>query len=372
MKKTEFYNPNNFNATHSAVAYLLFFAVQLLVSFFIASMMQGKVVDDIAPYECFATVLLGLGMLLIVLLMSFFAKTNAVNGGGFLHRKGLGQDCLMAVVGTVGLVVILSPLADTFSGYFDDIRSYYSLPKPDYSQLFGNGIWTVIYIFILTPLFPAIFEELLFRGVIMRGFQEFGKVTAVVLSALLFALAHGSVDRFVYQFLMGLYLGFLMTETGSIFVSGLTHFTNNLFAEIYAILLNYETTEAMTKNEMLYQNMVSSLTGIFCSILGVCLVVYATVYFVKRTRRDVRQKNGNVRMDAVFLRRDAVLGTVEERKAWFETGELTDKSEERQVFLLGKKQIKINGKSNKTAFYICFTLGLIVAVGLIALDFIAV
>lgn len=67
----------------------------------------------------------------------------------------------------------------------------------------------------------------MFRGVILKGFMQFGKMPAVILSALLFALAHGSYQQFIYQFLVGLVIGALVVETKNIVVGMVAHFANN-------------------------------------------------------------------------------------------------------------------------------------------------
>jgi len=74
---------------------------------------------------------------------------------------------------------------------------------------------------------PAICEELLFRGLILSGLRRYGSWPAIVISSLLFALAHASIYRLLPTFCLGLLLGHVVQRTGSIACSMLVHALNN-------------------------------------------------------------------------------------------------------------------------------------------------
>lgn len=65
-----------------------------------------------------------------------------------------------------------------------------------------------LYVCIAAP----ISEELLFRGLILRGFMPFGKKFAIFASAALFGLYHGNLVQIPFAFLVGLILGFTAAE----------------------------------------------------------------------------------------------------------------------------------------------------------------
>lgn len=81
---------------------------------------------------------------------------------------------------------------------------------------------------LVLALTPAICEEVLFRGALLRGLMtRFGKGTAVALSAVLFGLFHLSIYRFVPTLVLGLILGYLAVVSRSLWTSVVFHFTNN-------------------------------------------------------------------------------------------------------------------------------------------------
>ena len=76
---------------------------------------------------------------------------------------------------------------------------------------------------ILAPLW----EELLFRGYVLRTLRPYGKRFAVMGSGVLFGLFHGNLLQTPYAVLMGLVLGYLTVEY-SIHWAVLLHLFNNL------------------------------------------------------------------------------------------------------------------------------------------------
>jgi hypothetical protein len=74
-------------------------------------------------------------------------------------------------------------------------------------------------------------EELLFRGLLLRGFLlRYGPRNALVLTALLFAVVHLNPWSLPSIFLAGLLLGWLVLRTGSLWCAWLAHGVYNLTA----------------------------------------------------------------------------------------------------------------------------------------------
>ena len=86
------------------------------------------------------------------------------------------------------------------------------------------SLWKLWLVMAITP---AICEELLFRGLIFSGLRRYGAWPAIVISSLLFALAHASIYRLLPTFCLGLLLGYVVLRTGSIYCSMLIHALNN-------------------------------------------------------------------------------------------------------------------------------------------------
>lgn len=80
----------------------------------------------------------------------------------------------------------------------------------------------------LVALTPAMCEEALFRGPILRGLSSrLQPVAAIALTGLFFGLFHVQIERIVPTALLGILLSWLALTTGSIVPSMLAHFVNN-------------------------------------------------------------------------------------------------------------------------------------------------
>lgn len=71
--------------------------------------------------------------------------------------------------------------------------------------------------FFLLVVVAPVTEEVLFRGLILRGFlANYSKRRAILLSALLFAVMHTNPWQFIATFVAGVLLAWLLVETGSL------------------------------------------------------------------------------------------------------------------------------------------------------------
>ena len=81
---------------------------------------------------------------------------------------------------------------------------------------------------LLMAVLPAICEELAFRGFILSGLRHMGhKWRAILVSSLLFGVAHGVVQQSVMAVLFGMILGYLAVQTGSLLPCMTFHAVHN-------------------------------------------------------------------------------------------------------------------------------------------------
>lgn len=93
--------------------------------------------------------------------------------------------------------------------------------------------------FLYTAVFAPVGEELIYRGLVMRQFQKYGNVFAIVVSAALFGVMHANLFQMIFAFLTGLVLGYTAAEF-SLRWSIVLHLVNNLvFGELLGWLMGY-------------------------------------------------------------------------------------------------------------------------------------
>ncbi|MDY6367233.1 MAG: type II CAAX endopeptidase family protein [Clostridia bacterium] len=89
---------------------------------------------------------------------------------------------------------------------------------------------------------PAVFEELFFRGVLLSCLKNTGIILSSVITALFFALYHGSAAQLIYQFIYGFFLSVMTWRANSVYPAIISHFLNNfavLSFEYFGIAVNF-------------------------------------------------------------------------------------------------------------------------------------
>ncbi|MCL4811549.1 MAG: ABC transporter permease subunit [Vicinamibacteraceae bacterium] len=127
-------------------------------------------------------------------------------------------------------------------------------------------LWTT---WLFVALLPAVCEELLFRGFIMRGLRRLGMWPAIVISALLFGLAHASIYRLLPTFALGIVLGYAAWRTGSIVTSMAVHALNNGLVATLAREPQWAERLGLGSTEVSWQ---ATLLGVAGLAAGVALV----------------------------------------------------------------------------------------------------
>ncbi len=106
----------------------------------------------------------------------------------------------------------------------------------------------MVNIFVIA-LLPAIGEELIFRGILLRLFKEWFKNmhVAIIVSAFAFSFIHFQFYGFIPRMLLGIVFGYLLYWSGSILLPMLAHFINNAFAVTAYYFM--KDTEMLEKTE---------------------------------------------------------------------------------------------------------------------------
>jgi len=125
----------------------------------------------------------------------------------------LGLEGLMRRIDLGAAIKARQALSDNI------FKAYMDMPGFSYF-LFG---------LLVMAIAPAVSEELLFRGIIMRFAQKrsAGIATPIFVSGLLFALIHADVYGFIPIFVSGVFLGTVYYLTGSLWCSMLAHGLHN-------------------------------------------------------------------------------------------------------------------------------------------------
>jgi hypothetical protein len=126
-----------------------------------------------------------------------------------------------------------------------------------------NFSFKEILISILVYIIVAIEEEVLFRGYVLRNFMySFNKYIALIMSSLLFALAHGfnpNMDWFSYLdlFLAGVLLGISYIYTKNLWFPIALHFSWNFFQTLFGFNVSGQKFYSLIEFKITNKNIIN-------------------------------------------------------------------------------------------------------------------
>lgn len=134
----------------------------------------------------------------------------------------------------------------------------------DSAQVNTNDPTMWLYVCIAGP----VTEELIFRGLLMRSLEPYGKKFAILTSGIIFGLFHGSPIQTPYAFLVGLVLGYVAMEYNIIWAMVLHILNNMLLGDLLPRILSFLP--------------LSTADMIIWIMLGVCALVAVVILIVRR------------------------------------------------------------------------------------------
>ncbi len=148
---------------------------------------------------------------------------------------------------------------------------------------------------LLIGLLPAFCEELTFRGFVLSGFRHMGhKWRAIAFTAFFFAVAHPLLEQKINAFFLGIMLGYLAVQTGSVWTPMVYHCVHNS--------LLYLSKRTGVLEQILTDDLYAGLALCIGTLLAVVIVFRFTELKYGRTKEEALQE---------AMRRDAAQSLVE-------------------------------------------------------------
>lgn len=97
--------------------------------------------------------------------------------------------------------------------------------------------------FVYLAVFPAVFEELMTRGIVLGELLPYGKGFAIIASGVLFGLMHMNPVQLPFAFIAGCAMAYAVVYCGTLRVSVAVHFANNLLSVFLTALPNFISAE---------------------------------------------------------------------------------------------------------------------------------
>ena len=175
--------------------------------------------------------------------------------------------------------------------FINSIINYSEFSSQVFWNVELNKPYQIAFYVVSYAVIPALVEEILFRGTVCRVLCVYGKGTAVVISAVLFALMHTNIEQLLYTFVAGLFFGWLYVETKSVIFPILMHFLNNFISVMGEILYqNSAPTVYEAYNSL--ADIVILIIGLICCVVFLLFVKQGKIVFKKGIEMKP-DENGN-------------------------------------------------------------------------------
>lgn len=135
------------------------------------------------------------------------------------------------IISAVGMCMLSNIINSYVLTFFSEI----GLSVPDTPQTMVNTPASLAINLFTLAVLPALLEEMIYRGCILRTLRPYGNWFAVIISSMLFSLMHGNLRQIPFAFIVGLVLGLLYVVTDNIWMPIAVHFTNNAIS----VLMEY-------------------------------------------------------------------------------------------------------------------------------------
>jgi membrane protease YdiL (CAAX protease family) len=135
------------------------------------------------------------------------------------------------------------------------------IPTPDFLKNLVNSEFTSDYVpsFVLIVIAAPVFEELIFRSLILDGLLErYSHLNSILASSFLFGFVHLNPQQFVVAFIIGIFMGWVYLKTRSVVLTMIIHATLN-FVGFISIVLNKEKIVAFDETAALYGGLIPAI-----------------------------------------------------------------------------------------------------------------
>jgi len=211
-------------------------AIQLLIQA-VASLLLNKIIVIGAEYYLFRSAIYVLTSALPMAVIVFLMKKNRISAPP-LKKFCTRGEIILSVIGASALIFAFGLV---YKKVFPSVSE--GIPLTLNSAPHEHLLAILSFV-----LFPALLEEMFFRGCVARYASVAGRPVAIIVSALSFALVQYSSTSFPYAFVTGLFLGTLYFQTGKLKYAVISHFlvrfTEYMFT-VARLLLSPQSQQAL-------------------------------------------------------------------------------------------------------------------------------
>ncbi|MBO4570134.1 MAG: CPBP family intramembrane metalloprotease [Clostridia bacterium] len=288
-------NFHYFTDAESGFGVLLFIVLQFFVIYIARFLISSGVVYN-KIFSEILSLLIELVFVVCVLIISKTGKKNFFKATG-LNKKLSWKLVLSCFIISLLCLFGLSQVSNIFLEVLEAL-GYHSSP----SSISVETVWDLLIYTLLVAVIPAVCEEIMFRGLVLNGLARCGKFFAIIMSAVLFTLMHGSPDQTIHQFILGVVLGFIVYYTGNLLLTIIIHFMNNFIVLVYNFIYNLAKSGGTDSAEA--TSALNPIGKVISFIISAAIIVLAVYLIINEIRRIVKTNHKVNNGSAEYLSKD--------------------------------------------------------------------
>lgn len=197
-----------------------------IISFFVLSVFGSIVIVpmlsfDTTQQEIIFNIIFSLVMYILpIIIASTIFQKNIFSS--FITNPKVPKKPILTIIFVLGMGFLVPVI-------FEPITSL--IPSIPMSDDYFSNTQNLLLTFVSIAVVPAIFEEWLFRGLLLKHLLPLNKTAAIIVSGIMFGMMHPHPTQAVFASVIGILFGVVYVNSGcNIWLTIIIHFLNNAYA----------------------------------------------------------------------------------------------------------------------------------------------
>lgn len=227
------------------------------------------------------------------------------------EKMGFGQFIVFLIM-CFSIMYIGNIISTLLNSAFASMKGT-EYDNPIYGILNNSNIFlNIVFVVLLAP----IFEELIFRRLLIDRIRQYGEGTAILVSGLMFGLFHGNLYQFFYAFGLGAMFAYIYLRTGRVRYTIFLHVIINFFGGILSTLIvegvdlealsNMDTTNIEEVARFAEENL-TQMVGFGLYIIAIIALFIAGLILLIVKRKDAVLRPTDMQLEKGTLFRTVFL-----------------------------------------------------------------
>lgn len=159
------------------------------------------------------------------------------------------------------------------------------------------GFGTLITIIVVNALLPAVFEEIIYRGLYVDAFRQNKKRIIYLVPTFVFASLHSGVISFISAFLLGLMLIVFYEKFRSLKLVIIMHFLYNILGVIFGncIIPPFSVLSVWLSHPNDTQLLISIIVSACITLLSLLLAIFLFVLCIHKSKQSTKNTQCDTR-----------------------------------------------------------------------------